>query len=117
MTTRPPHEPTAPVKPTTRGRGDTPPPTPPHELKHEEAGDRRFEHEGQQWVARPGGKGACGTGSYGLGMLEAIHFYDPEHMQRPVREALLPFGGFASLYDEELIRLLLSARPVEPPRT
>ena len=112
MTSRPPHEPTAPVKPATRGRGDTPPPAPPHALRHEPAGDRQFEHEGRTWTARAGGTGACGTGSYGLGLVEVIHFFDPSAPERPLREALVPHGRLAHLYDEELIRLLQTARPV-----
>lgn len=112
MKSRPPHEPTAPVKPATRGRGDTPPPAPPHELRHDSAGDRQFEHEGRTWIARAGGKGVCGTGSYGLGLVEAIHFFDPSAPDRPLREALVAHGSFSSLYDEELVRLLQTARPV-----
>jgi hypothetical protein len=110
--TKPPHEPTAPVKPATRGRGDTAPPAPPHELRHEMWPERVIEHEGRQWVARLGGKGACGTGSYGLGLVEAVHFADPAEPDRPLREALLPFGRFESLFPDELIRLLVSSRPV-----
>lgn len=116
MTSRPPHEPTAPVKPVTRGRGDTPPPAPPHELRHEAADERQFEHEGRTWIARLGGKAACGTGSYGLGLVEAVHFYDAPDADRPQREALIAHGGFHGLYDAELIRLLAEARPVVPPR-
>lgn len=112
MTSRPPHEPTAPVKPATRGRGDTPPPTPPHELAHETAVVHEFEHEGRRWIARLGGKGACGTGSYGLGLVDAVHFVDPDSPDRPLREALLPFGRFESLYRAELIDLFAISRPV-----
>lgn len=112
MTSRPPYEPTAPVKPATRGRGDTPPPAPPHELSHESAGDRQFEHGGRSWIARLGGKGACGTGSYGLGLVEAVHFYDAAQLERPLREALIAYGGFGGLYDSELIHLLGMSRPI-----
>jgi hypothetical protein len=113
MNSRPPHEPTAPVKPATRGRGDTPPPAPPHELTHEDAaGDRTFTHEGREWLVRLSGKGACGTGSYGLGLVEAVHFADPAEPARPLREALLALGRFESLYDAELVRLLATSRPI-----
>lgn len=112
MNSRPPHEPTAPVKPATRGRGDTPPPAPPHELSHESAVIHEFEHEGRRWVARLGGKGACGTGSYGLGLVEAVHFLDPDGSERPLREALIALGRFESLYPAELIGLLARSRPV-----
>ncbi|MGH7448881.1 MAG: hypothetical protein ACRELT_15020 [Longimicrobiales bacterium] len=113
MTSRPPHEPTAPVKPATRGRGDTRPPAPPHELRHAPGHERQFEHEGRSWIARLGGKGACGTGSYGLGLVEAVHFFDAAELERPLREALIPRGGFEGLYDSELVRLLGMARPIE----
>jgi hypothetical protein len=112
MTARPPHDPTAPLKPVTRGRGDTPPPAPPHELKRAE-GERRFTHEGRTWLARLGGKAACGTGSYGLALVDAVHFLDPSDPERPLREALIARGDFDALYDAELIRLLATARPVE----
>jgi hypothetical protein len=59
-----------------------------------------------------GGKGACGTGSYGLGLVEAVHFSDPGAPDRALWEALLPFGRFEALFADELVRLLLSARPV-----
>ena len=112
MNTRPPHEPTAPVKPATRGRGDTPPPAPPHELTHIAACERQFVHEGNEWIARLGGKGACGTGSYGLGLLEAVHFFAAAEPERPLREALVPRGRFEMMYDVELTDLLQTARPI-----
>lgn len=113
MTGRQPYEPTAPVKPATRGRGDTPPPAPPHELRHEPAHERQFVHENREWIARLGGKGACGTGSYGLGLVEAVHFFDPSEPERPLREALIARGAFERLFDAELMRLLAMARPIE----
>lgn len=112
MRSRPPHEPTAPVKPVTRGRGDTPPPAPPHELRHDPVSERQFEHEGRSWIARPAGKGACGTGSYGLGLVEAVHFFDAAEPARPLREALVARGGFDGLFDSELVRLLATACPI-----
>ncbi|HSJ10447.1 MAG TPA: hypothetical protein VK928_11060 [Longimicrobiales bacterium] len=112
---RPPHEPTAPFKPIVRGRGDTPPPAPPHELPRASASDRRFDHDGATWVARLSGKGACGTGSYGLGLFEAVHFYDAADLDRPIREALLAFGRFDDLFDEELAALLVQATVIVHP--
>lgn len=112
MKSRPPHEPTAPVKPVTRGRGDTRPPAPPHELPHERSHERQFVHEGRTWIARPAGKGACGTGSYGLGLVEAVHFLDAADRARPLREALVARGGFDALFDVELVHLLRTARPI-----
>jgi hypothetical protein len=112
MTRRPPHEPTAPVKPATRGRGDTPPPAPPHELRHDPKAEREFQHEGRRWLARLGGTGAYGTGSYGLGLVEAVHFFDAGEPERPLREALIARGRFEGLFDVELISLLQAARPI-----
>lgn len=100
------------MKPATRGRGDTPPPAPPHELTHNEACERQFVHEGNEWIARLGGRGACGTGSYGLGLVEAIHFCAAAEPARPLREALIARGRFESLYDTELADLLRTARPI-----
>ncbi|HEX6135127.1 MAG TPA: hypothetical protein VFZ24_14255 [Longimicrobiales bacterium] len=113
MKDRRPHEPTAPLKPVTRGRGDTAPPAPPHELEREREAERRFTHDGRTWIARLGGKSAYGTGSYGLAMVEAIHFFDAAEPDRPLREALLAHGAFDALFDAELVRLLETSRPIE----
>lgn len=110
---RKPHEPTAANKPPARGRGDTPPPAPPHELSQQSADARQFEHEGRMWIARLSGKGAIGTGSYGLGLVEAVHFCAADEPDRPLREALIARSRFEGLYDMELIHLLKSARPIE----
>lgn len=110
-----PHEPTSSVKPATRGRGDTPPLPPPHELGRSAAGDRAFQAEDGRWIARLAGKGACGTGSYGLGLVEAVHFFDADAPDRPVREALLARGRFDTLFDEELTALLAGATPIVLP--
>jgi hypothetical protein len=112
MTNRPPHEPTSPVKPATRGRGDAPPPAPPHELRHDTARERQFEHEGKAWIARLGGKSALGTGSYGLALVEAVHFFAADDPERPLREALIAHGVFDGLFEVELTQLLRTARPV-----
>jgi hypothetical protein len=69
------------------------------------------------WIARLGGKGACGTGSYGLGLVEAVHFFEPSEPERPLREALVARGRFEGLFDEELSRMLTGARPIEVRRT
>jgi hypothetical protein len=111
-----PHEPTAPVKPIVRGRGDTPPPAPPQELSRGAGEPREFGHGGRRWIARLSGKGATGTGSYGLGLIDAVHFFDAEQPARPLREALLPHGRFESLFDEELAALLDAATPIVLPK-
>ena len=110
--TNPPHEPTAPYKPIVRGRGDTPPPAPPRQLPQASAEDRHFTHAGRAWIARLAGKGAAGTGSYGLGLVEAVHFYDAAEPARPVSEALLAHGRFPTLYDSELGMLMERATPI-----
>jgi hypothetical protein len=112
MTDSTPHDPTSSSKPLTQGRGDTPPPRPPRESVRSSPGERQFEHDGQNWVAFLSGKSACGTGSYGLGLLEAVHFADADAPTVPLREALLARGRFDSLYDVELIGLLEVATPI-----
>lgn len=105
----PPSEPTSPVKPLTRPAADASPPPPPRELQRDPAAERRFELNGEEWVARLAGKGACGTGSYGLGLVDAVQFCYGADPDRPVAEALLAHGRFSSLFDEELARLLAGA--------
>jgi hypothetical protein len=114
-----PEEPTSGPRPVVRrGLADGPPPRPPRPLPTDEAAEQRaFEVDGVRWVAVPGGHGTTGTGAYGLGLVEAIHFRRPERSERPEREALLPAGRFHGLYDEELCTLLAGAREVvQPPR-
>jgi hypothetical protein len=107
-------DPTSSVQPTT-GRNDAPPPPPPHELSQSDDGERWFEVEGKSWIARLQGKGACGTGAYGLGLVEAVHFFDTETPDRPIAEALLARGRFAGLFDSELAELLANATPIVLP--
>lgn len=113
-----PDEPTSGPRPQVRrGLSDGPPPRPPRPLPVEEpVGERTFEAEGVRWLAVPAGRGTTGTGAYGLGLVEAIHFRRPDHGERPEREALLPVGRFQGLHDEELVALLGEAREVVPPR-
>lgn len=106
-------DPTSSLQPTT-GHSDTPPRAPPHELPQIEDA-RWFEVEGKSWIARLQGKGACGTGAYGLALVEAIHFYAAEAPERPVAEALLARGRFAGLFDCELAELLAQAIPIVVP--
>ena len=119
MTSGPPYEPTRHVLPAAQdlGRGDAEPPDPPHELSEPSAEELPFEVSGESWVARLGGKGACGTGSYGLGLVEAVHFFRAAAPDRPVREALLARGRFAHLYPAELVTLWSQATPIATPET
>ena len=54
----------------------------------------------------------CGTGSYGLGLVEAVHFSAADEPDRPLREALLARGRFDTLFDDELGRLFDAATPI-----
>jgi hypothetical protein len=101
-----PHSPTSTQKADSRPHGDAPPPLPPHELPRDAAPVRYFAHEGRSWVARLSGKGACGTGSYGLGLIDAVHFADAAEPDLPLRESLLEHGRFEQLFDGELVELL-----------
>lgn len=95
---------------------DAPPPEPPCELEPDPPLAIHFSVGGRDWIVRVSGKGACGTGSYGLGLIEALHFCHAEAPDRPVREVLLARGRFAGLHDVELIGLLgESVAIVEPP--
>lgn len=111
---RPPQDPTSAVKPAQRA--EPPPPPAPRELPGAPVLPREFECDGVVWLARLAGKGACGTGSYGLGLVEAIHFAIRETPDLPLREALLPRGRFEMLHDSELIELLAAATPIEQPK-
>jgi hypothetical protein len=71
---------------------------------------RMVEIQGQQWVARLAGAGAAGSGSLGLGMLEAVRFCTAEAPTTPVREVLLERGRFHQLFDSELVALFTSSR-------
>lgn len=99
-------------------------PRPPRELDRDPAERRSFGADDGEWIAWVSGKGAWGSGAYGLGMVVAVHFARAEAPAEALREALLPRGRFAGLYDEELCALLASATPIvrdapprrEPPR-
>ena len=70
---------------------------------------RQFTHDGEEWLAWPSGGGAYGTGVFGTASTEAIHFARRAAPDVPVFEALLPFGRFWGLFDEELIDVLRAA--------
>lgn len=99
-------------QPAARSAQDSPPPAPPHELEPDTAEALVFEVAGEQWLARVAGKGAGGTGAYGLGMLDAIHFCRADAPETPLREALLERGRFAALFEDELRSLLAGASPI-----
>jgi hypothetical protein len=112
MKSRPPDEPTRRAIPRSRGRGDTRPPAPPSELERPPERSRRFSAGADEWIAALSGKGAWGTGSYGLGLVDAVHFFRADAPERPVREALLARGRFESLFETELAELLERSVPI-----
>jgi hypothetical protein len=111
MTDRAPFEPTAAIEPAMRAGDDEPPPPPPHGLAHD-AVERQFTVGDRTWIARLSGRGAVGTGSYGLGLVDAVHFFSADRPDEPLYEALLARGRLAVLFDAELERLLSGATPI-----
>jgi hypothetical protein len=76
---------------------------------------RRFTTADGEWLAWLSGAGAVGTGAWGLGHIEAVHFARSAEPARPLREALLPRGRFDGLFDAELEKLLAAAVPILDP--
>jgi hypothetical protein len=93
---------------------DEPPPAPPRELPRTDPGRREFVHDGRRWAVWLSGKSAYGTGGYGLGLLEAVHFGEAGRPDVPLREALLARGRFEQLFDAEFAALLERATPITP---
>jgi hypothetical protein len=118
MSSAAPHEPEARQKPNadvTSTRHDESPPAPPRELpRSSDPGPREFVHDGRRWAVWLSGKSAYGTGSYGLGLLEAVHFAEAARPDVPLREALLARGRFEQLFEAELAALLERATPITP---
>lgn len=111
-------EPTSSPKPVRTVDG-APPPAP-HELQPDPDERRIFAVNDEEWIAYVAGKGASGSGAYGLGMVVAVHFARASAADQPVSEVLLARGRFRGLFDEELRALLAQATPIvtdAPPRT
>ena len=104
--------PLSPARPATARSPDVPPPLPPREVETDRGACLRFLHEGEEWIARTAGKGAGGTGAYGLGMMEALHFCRASDPTRPLFEVLIAAGAFNGLFEEELSQLLRRARRI-----
>jgi hypothetical protein len=100
------------ARPDTRSSPDAPPPAPPRELETQNGICVPFDSEGEAWIARAAGKGAGGTGSYGLAMMEAVHFCRASDAATPLYETLVAAGTLAGLYVEELRTLLGRAKRV-----
>jgi len=77
------------------------------------AEERRFEVDGETWIARPMGESAVGHGAGARAYLVAVRFFRGED-DTPVSEVLIPRGRFEMLYDEELEELLRQAKPLAP---
>jgi hypothetical protein len=69
--------------------------------------------DGAEWLARPAGAGCYGTGARGTARLLAVHFFRADEPGRPLREALVPAGVFATLRPEELAEVWAGATPIE----
>ena len=111
MTEEQPADPTSRTEPA--GEHDETPPQPSGTVGSRAHGtELHFEAEGKNWLARVAGKGAAGTGAYGLGLIEAVHFFAAEAPDRPIREALIARGRFGGLYEAELAELLARATPI-----
>jgi hypothetical protein len=96
-----------------RRHGDGPPPAAPRELPRAAVEARQFMHENVCWVSWLSGRSAWGTGAYGLGLVEAVHFAHADSPTTPLYEALLARSRFEWLYDSELVELLRSAKPID----
>ena len=105
----PPNEPAPPGSP------DDPKPNPRREPARSDVPPRPLVIDGTEWVAYPSGKGAYGTGQWGLAGVEAVHFAKADAPEKPLLEALLASGRFSDLYDEELIALFRTARTIVIP--
>ena len=76
---------------------------------------RELSCDGKDWVVWRSGTAAYGTGIYGLGTIEAVHFARKEEPDVPVLEALVPAGSLETLYDDALLAIFRSARKVVDP--
>jgi hypothetical protein len=74
--------------------------------------EREFTVDGEEWLARIVGEGVGGTGAGAVAYLVAVRFYPAGKPGEAAREALLPRGRFEMLYEEELIELFRTARPI-----
>lgn len=77
--------------------------------------ERRFVFDDVEWVACVSGRGAYGTGHWGLASLQAIHFARADSPDKPEYEALIAAGRFGDLYASELLELFQSARRIVIP--
>jgi hypothetical protein len=78
--------------------------------------EHRFRAEGQEWLARPAGRGCYGTGRRGTARLVAVHFFAADAPREPLREILMAAGAFERLREEELVVAWDRATPIERER-
>ena len=76
----------------------------------------RFSAEDTEWIAYVSGRGAYGTGHWGLASLEAVHFARADTPDTPALESLIAAGHFAELFETELLALFRRARPIVIPQ-
>ena len=74
--------------------------------------ERRFEADGETWIARPVVESAIGHGAGARAYIVAVRFFRARD-DTPVSEVLIPRGRFEMLYDEELVELLHRATPLK----
>ncbi len=86
------------------------PQRPPFDRPHE-----TFPADGTEWVAYVSGRGAYGTGHWGLAAVQAVHFAKAEAPSVPLFEALLPSGRFSGLFESELLELFRNAQRIVVP--
>ncbi|MEX2281247.1 MAG: hypothetical protein WEE89_02040 [Gemmatimonadota bacterium] len=77
--------------------------------------ERNFTVDGVEWVAYVSGRGAYGTGHFGLASLQTIHFALAGEPGTPLLETLVPANQFAGLFDRQLMHLLKHATRIVIP--
>lgn len=75
---------------------------------------RRFTVDGETWIARVAGRAGVGTTGPVAGVIAVVHFFRAEEPDAPVRQAYLVASRFEALYEEELLELFRSAKPIPP---
>lgn len=75
---------------------------------------RRFTVEGEAWIARVAGRAGVGTTRPVAGVIAVVHFSRAEEPDTPVRQAYLVASRFEALYEDELLELFHSAKPIPP---
>ena len=77
--------------------------------------ERTINIDGQTWIAYTSGRGAYGTGHWGLAAVEAIHFALASAPEEPLFEALAGSNRLAFMFDRELETAFRNARRIVKP--